>query len=457
MASTCLNVGRADDAFKIYKKGYKTGDYLSALNYACCLRDGVGTAQNVEEAINVFEEFGEQNRFLPLSLLSTSKEAKFVDFEGRYYREFSRIYRTDDYSHFNLKKALQLLQKGAAHSDSDPECMYYYGDLLTTSGNKDEGVKWKTKALELGYEPVINKQNTFQVKQIDINKIVEEKINQVLLELHFSAKTLNSINGKIDNIGYKIDSLSDSVSLIKKNSSSLLLKLDENGEAYEKKISAIQDQILDFVSREKIGNAEEATHNLEKLFGENWGKLTPESRNYLISAETIFRALCAQDKSKALDYSSVCLMLCKTVEVELKRRFYTDFIAYLDRAYNKVYGCYHTQLTQPDRSSLKPDEGITLGDIPYILCCPKSKQSFGKNYQRNQEQILVFSNDIVFKEKVDQAYLDGLSDQITKIRKDYRNPSCHTNPVSFVTAKDCFDYVLDSTKFLIAFLDKCRY
>lgn len=457
LASVCLDIGRTEDAFKIYKKGYKTGDYLSALNYACCLRDRVGTAQNVEEAINVFEELSEQNRFLPLSLSSTSKEAKFVDFEGRYYREFSRIYRTNDYSHFNTKKALQLLKKGAIHSDPDLECMYYYGDLLIFSGDKEEGVKWKAKALEQGYEPVINKQNTFQVKQIDINKIVEEKINQILLELHFSAKTLDSINDKVDSIGYKIDSFSDSVSLIKKNSSSLLLKLDEDSEAYEKKISAIQDQILDFVSREKVGNAEETTRNLEKSFGENWAKLTPESQNYLVSAETIFKALCAQDESKTLDYSSVCLMLCKAIEVELKRRFFTDFVTYLDGIYNKLYGCYHTQLTQEDRLSLKIDEKITLGDIPYILCCSKTKQAFGKYYQRNLEQILDFSNEAVFKENVNQAYLDGLSDQITKIRKDYRNPSCHTNPVSFITAKECFDYVLDSTKFLIEFLDKCKY
>ena len=36
---------------------------------------------------------------------------------------------------------------------NNPGCMFYYGDLLIKNGKSDEGIVWKEKAIDAGFEP----------------------------------------------------------------------------------------------------------------------------------------------------------------------------------------------------------------------------------------------------------------------------------------------------------------
>ena len=60
----------------------------------------------------------------------------------------------------------------------------------------------------------------------------------------------------------------------------------------------VEDRITQLCFQEKTENQKETIKQLEQTFGENWGKLTSESQNYLVSVEAIFKALWAQDKCK---------------------------------------------------------------------------------------------------------------------------------------------------------------
>ena len=60
----------------------------------------------------------------------------------------------------------------------------------------------------------------------------------------------------------------------------------------------------------------------------------------------------------------------------------------------------------------------------------------------------------------DEEILDLLSDyaeDIERVRKDYRNPSAHTNALTKIRAKECFDLVLDVEKLLKKMLDSFDY
>ena len=289
---------------------------------------------------------------------------------------------------------------------------------------------------------------------MQIDKITDRLINTV-------AET-NEIVKRIDS---KIDTLLDEVSAIKRENNESLNKIIANQEAYEQKITEVGNEIIEKVSNSvSLGDPTEYIRQYMLLFGEeNWSKLSENSRRYLVTARILFKTLSGTDND-GLDYSAVCLMICKTVENELKHRFYFEFVKYLKDRYGNNYSKYHSHLintyfdkvTGEQRFGLKTENLICLGDIIYILCPTFVQAKFVGNYIASKEQIRNFANTTVFREEVDDKYIEHLCFEIKKIKDDYRNPSCHLNPVRLVTAAECFDYVINITQVLIAFLNACK-
>lgn len=452
-------IGENETAISIYKEGYEKGFLGCGLQFAMNLRDGVGVETNVEDAINVFED-------LVAAGLHGPDEIKVL---GEIYQEFSKIYCSGQYDRKNDKKARALLKEGAELEN--PFCMFHYAEYLMTEDKTEEALTWKKKAINCGYNPddtdeQTNVLSTQRQNSEDLNLSLLKKLQveqgKILVKLDQHDRKLDAIQAGVEDVKNQVKSLSSSVLAIKKDFSKSFLGLEEDTRAYEELVSKIEKGIIGVVPSKRLASLEEATGKLKTLFDNEWGKLSPESQNYLITANTVFDSMCAEDQERKLDYSAVCVMVCKSIEAEFKRRFFTGFIRYLESAYHNNCACYHSQLVDctskpPYRFVLKQGESITLGDIPYILCFPKSKQKFGSNYDYNSKQIVEFSNQCVFKNPVDQKALDELSSQIIKIKNDYRNPSCHSEPVLYVTARECLDYVIDSTKFLIHFLSGCKY
>ena len=56
-----------------------------------------------------------------------------------------------------------------------------------------------------------------------------------------------------------------------------------------------------------------------------------------------------------------------------------------------------------------------------------------------------------------ETALDQIADGVETIRKDYRNPSAHTNQLQKINAKECFDLVLDVEKLLKTIIELLDY
>ena len=452
-------IGEGQTANFIYKEGYENGLLECGLHFATNLRDGVGIESNIEDAMNVFEE---------LVALGSNRSSS-TKMLGEIYREFSKIYCSDQYDRKNDKKARALLKEGAELEN--PFCMFHYAEYLMMEDKTEEALTWKKKAINCGYNPddIDEQTNVLSAQRqnsedsvLSLFKKLQGEQGIILTKLDQHDRKLDAIQAGVEDVKNQVKSLSSSVLEIKKDFSKSFLGLEEDTRAYEELISKIEEGIIKVAPSKCLSSPKETTGKLKTLFGDEWDKLSPESQNYLITANTVFDSMCAEDQERKLDYSAVCVMVCKSIEAEFKRRFFTGFIRYLESVYHNNCACYHSQLVDctskpPYRFVLKQGESITLGDIPYILCFPKSKQKFGSNYDYNSKQIVEFSNQCVFKNPVDQKALDELSSQIIKIKNDYRNPSCHSEPVLYVTARECLDYVIDSTKFLIHFLSGCKY
>jgi archaellum component FlaC len=80
--------------------------------------------------------------------------------------------------------------------------------------------------------------------------------------------------------------------------------------------------------------------------------------------------------------------------------------------------------------------------------------------QKIRDEILDFCQSIIMKGK-DTTYitdtLEEIADEIEKVRKDYRNPSAHTNQLQKINAKECFDLVLDVEKILRTIIESLDY
>ena len=74
--------------------------------------------------------------------------------------------------------------------------------------------------------------------------------------------------------------------------------------------------------------------------------------------------------NEVIDYSGICVLITKALEVEINKRFFTDFIKYMDNTYNKDYSIYPTPLLFNKKEPLYDDK-ITLGNFQFILCLDK--------------------------------------------------------------------------------------
>ena len=486
LAKYYLSINEYMEALKYFEMGKK--DDFSECNFeiASLYKEGKGCEQDVDEAIDIFKtiikydnESDEYDDFVALRII-ISDEEKAKELFGNAYAELGEIYYDEKYGHKNNKRANKYLSYGIKKNNA--KAYHLLGNLILDgyyeAGTVEEGKEYLKIARSLGYisSSINNKKENnnksleaqiiFYQKQLEEkDELIKkqqnqiEKITDVLID---KVSETNEIVKRIDN---KVDTLLDEVSIIKKENNESLNKIITNQEAYEEKINEIENKIIEKISSNvDLSRSPKYIDEYISLFKEeNWNKLKEESKRYLLTAKVLFKTLSTAGNAE-LDYSGVCLMICKTVETELKERFYFEFLKYLKDRYDDDYSKYHSHLVNSyfDRTNnikkykLKPESKICLGDIIFILCPRYIEKKFVGDYLNSKEQIRLFLNNYIFKNKVDDQYIENLCKNIQKIKDDYRNPSCHLSPVKFITAAECFDYVIDTTKVLITFLDECR-
>ena len=212
--------------------------------------------------------------------------------------------------------------------------------------------------------------------------------------------------------------------------------------------------------KETFGNykfEEEEKELCNLLKKENWNKLENESKKFLITSKITYKSL-NKLPDDIMDYSGVCLLVTKALEVELTKRFCKWFLDYLK---GKDYSEYHSSLLNTnnrtgDKYKIKP-KNCTLGTITYILGFGGSDNP-NEEYEKNFSISIVYSKNRLFKnfsandEKIRKTLIKYGS-YVDKIRLDYRNPAAHTGLLNQTKAEECFEYVLELQKVLKEMLE----
>ena len=306
----------------------------------------------------------------------------------------------------------------------------------------------------------LNRQTKILLDHQDISshKMLSAQKNTVtLLNQRF-----DKIDQSLSSIQYEIQELQSRLKLYKED---LLERLKPNLDEYlaESYINEFMDtisvRIVKNISKE-LSNSdylEEETY-LKYIFKSSWDKLSEKSKSFLITARVMFKNL---NKSNVeVDYSGVCILLSKSVEVELKRRLYNNFQDYLQEHYRDDYSQWHTVMVESVNGVKTPlrESRFTLGTIPYLLGLIKIKGLDEYHLNQNKSLLSEFgSNELtVSTDEIESSFRD-IAKHIKHITDTYRNPAAHTNILSRSMAQECFDEIVDIQRILVLILRYFKY
>lgn len=186
-----------------------------------------------------------------------------------------------------------------------------------------------------------------------------------------------------------------------------------------------------------------------------WSKMEESSKSFLISAKTMYNQFIGMEE--IIDYSGICLLVTKALEVEMSKRFCSRFVAYLKSKYpGKVnYVNYPTTLLDKYGKPVKAKH-FTLGSVPYVLGFYVADDITPAQLDNNKKKLEEYAKSELFANSPDIDVLDTLKvygGRVDEIKERYRNPSAHTNEMSRVSAVECFGTVIDVEKLLKKMLD----
>lgn len=154
-------------------------------------------------------------------------------------------------------------------------------------------------------------------------------------------------------------------------------------------------------------------------------------------------------------------MVTKALEVEMKKRFYTDYVAYLKNTYpgRRNYNKFPTALLNQYGQPIRPKD-FTLGKVAFTLCAKFGNNTTEEEKEHDRNILAEYSKSQLFVEKTADDILDILEsygEDIALITDEYRNKAAHTNELKRVNAELCFNLVLDVEKLLKRMLDSFSY
>ena len=312
------------------------------------------------------------------------------------------------------------------------------------------------KEISSKIESIETSENTLEIEKESIDE--SSLSDRTLLELILS--NVSEIKDTVEDISKKLELLSQQIM----NYQSLVdrqLEYAITPDEEERIIHAFSEECTDRIIRGIDSKKTNEEYEIEQkkliiLFGENaWKKMEDSSKTFLVSSKVIFNNLIKlQD---IVDYSGVCLLVTKALEVEMNKRFCKNFEAYLKTKYpgKANHSQFPTALLDKYGKPLKPKR-FTLGAIAYVLCYNKSDELTEEQEQNNRNKLLEYVKDKLFSDKSDDEIMNILytyAEEIEEVRESFRNPSAHTNELRRVDAEECFALVVDVEKILKKMLD----
>ncbi len=309
--------------------------------------------------------------------------------------------------------------------------------------------------------------STTEVESNETSRInTQQCMNRILSLVQRDHGLLNQIKCGMIRIEKKIDLIADKLNEISKQISvcqSLLsrqIDMAVNEQEVDRILCAYADEITRKIVNEINNNTAQQEYDAEKMklqlsVGENvWNKLNPVSQDFLVTAKVTYNKLITMRET--IDYSGVCLLVTKAIELEMSTRFYREYLEYLREKYpgKAGYTLYPTALLDRYGKPIKANK-FTLGSIAYILCYSQAEDISPNQVENNHEKLIEYVSTCLMKGKDKEEienHLELIAEGVESIRKDYRNPSAHINQLQRINAQQCFELVIDVEKLLKQFL-----
>ena len=283
-----------------------------------------------------------------------------------------------------------------------------------------------------------------------------EKIAQYKMMLAERDLEISILKSVAASAGVDMSGLEDGISKITKMKQEYAERIDQINDPLEQdKIeAAFQNEVSELlvkVTSKMMTSANKSSYEsvmIEQLGETVWNKqLSERSRTYLVSSMMTFDSMNKLADRDSLDYSGVCLQVTKVLDEEMTARFYTQYKRYLLRT------CLLDDWPQAMKNKYGDEpleiNDFTLGSITYVMGVGMN----GRLYDSN-------AFDLVQRFAKTSLYKDGMSDRdirdhlikcvecAEKTRRDYRNPAAHREAMSYISARECIDYLIEQTKML---------
>lgn len=373
--------------------------------------------------------------------------------------------------------------------------LYYLRQLIET--NNSYVISFELNNMEdIGYAPIIATPHviSFKMTREELNEyeyactnayeqVVQKKISAIL-DKNLSRKEITKFDSaesiileKISVLEDKIDNLQNDVSKILSvvidlntavNDNKKILELyfsihdtdsDESDlfitKMVEKMTLDLSQKLAEFDNQEKY----QKILKLVKLkLGENaWGKLSSESKKFLVTAKLMF--VQNLNLGEDIDYSGICLLSSKALEVELAKRLIDEYKQYLNSNNISISKWPKALLVYDKKNNdFKPieKEDFTLGSCPYIM------GFLGRESERkeNWKYFEMYSKEKLMKSiphsKISST-IKEINEYVRYIKENYRNPAAHKSTVTMIEASECLDYILEIEQALKIMLEYFEY
>ena len=312
-----------------------------------------------------------------------------------------------------------------------------------------------------------------QVGSLSDSEKIDESIRKIVVEEIAGLKEVildesKWIKNKLDDISSVLSSLMKQINqyqMLVQNQIDIAVSDEEIDRIVHVYSEACVDKIVSEIDKKYSEKARiEEESKLISALGGAWDKLSEESKNYLVSAKVTYGYY---SNVNTLDYSGVCLLVTKALELEMSRRFYSDFTAFLKQGYEDSWKNHLDEFPTTlikvidGHKRLKSAKDFTLGAVSFVLCYNKDNRDDEAHQHNNEIQLIRFArNGLMDSSLTDQEIMDKLKfygEAIDDITKRYRNKAAHTNQLKKVDADECFELVIDVEKLLKKILDSFLY
>ena len=307
-------------------------------------------------------------------------------------------------------------------------------------------------------------------KKMDIlTKLINAGNENLSQQIRENTEITRGIDKKLDTLIRKMDNAMEAQqSIIQRQ----IDDANDNEERIERILKNFTEEYVANINQEYQNNIskKEVYENkrgdlIDSLEEEAWNKLSEKSQTYLVTSKVMFDDL--EEIGDISDFSGVCILVTKALELEMFNRFYTDFLEYLNGKYGEDYLKYHSSLIHKkynrygeDEISILRDKNFSLGRVVYLLSPKKNYRRRDYKIKHDEKVLLDFCKDRILSNQPKEEIinkLDNYANRIDEITTKYRNPSAHRNAIQKVNAEECFNLVLDVEKLLKKMLDSFDY